>query len=97
MLELALIIFLSMVLGQVWVILIQPDMLFDFAGPWIDKVKNGKINHMLKCPTCMSGQFSLWIYLAYSVSRETFDPFDLICIVACSIWLTTITNKIVFT
>lgn len=89
-----LIIFLSSVLGQVWLMLLQPYMLFDFVGPWIDRIKNEKINHMLKCSVCMSGQFALWIYLPYSVSRGTYDPFDHVCIIACAIWLTAMTNKI---
>src|SRR5688500_17136563 len=92
--ELMLIIFLSSVFAQVWVILIQPDMILDFVGPAIDKIKNEKIKHLVTCSVCMSGQLAMWIYIGIAVSRGTYNVITHVCVISVSIWLTYVINKI---
>jgi hypothetical protein len=93
-----------MVLGQVWKIITQPDYLFDFMGPVIDKTQRiRKLHKLLTCSTCMAGQFALWIYpvrLAIQCAGwphcflDTYDPVLHLCIVAVAVWLTALTNKL---
>ncbi len=104
MLESAIVVFMSMVLGQTWIIITQPGYLFDFMGGVIDKAhKVPKLHKLLTCSTCMAGQFALWIYPIQLLIRCTgypdcfsycYDPVVHFCIVAVSIWITALTNKL---
>lgn len=84
-----------MILGQVWIILIQPDYLLDFMGSVIDKTMRWpKIHHLLTCSTCMAGQISLWWYLIWAISVVQYSLITHFFVVAVTIWLTSFVNKI---
>lgn len=91
------IILSSMIIGQVWIILIQPDYLLDFMGSVIDRtMKWPKVHHLLTCSTCIAGQISLWWYLIWAISFVQYSLTTHFFIVAITIWLTSIVNKTFF-
>jgi hypothetical protein len=87
------IIFISMVIGQVWIILIQPEYILDWMGKYIDMaIRFPRLHKLLTCSVCMAGQTSLWLYLIVSVDKYSFTTH--FCIVAITIWATAITNRL---
>ncbi len=65
MIETLSIIFISMVIGQVWIILIQPEYILDWIGKYIDMaIRFPRLHKLLTCSVCMAGQAALWIYPA---------------------------------
>jgi|GEM_PF-5142473 len=88
------IIIVCTVIGQVWVLLIQPEMLFDFMGQFIDLVKNKKLHKLLVCNVCLSGQLALWVYLGYCIHTSAYySIITHLSIVACTIWLSAVQSK----
>lgn len=82
----------SMMIGQVWIVLIQPDFLFDFMGKYIDMtMKWRKVHHLLICSTCIAGQVSLWWY---PFADDHYSIGNHFLVVVITIWLTSTINKL---
>jgi hypothetical protein len=89
------IIFFSMVIGQVWVMLIQPEFILDWIGKYIDMtIRYRRIHKLLTCSVCMAGQISLWLYLI--ASADQYSLIDHFVTVTMTIWLTALTNRLFF-
>ena len=104
MIEAISIIFISMVIGQVWIMLIQPEYILDWMGKYIDMaIRFPRLHKLLTCSVCMAGQAALWIYpisMALKCRNYpncftfSYDPVTHFCIVICAIWVTAIINKV---
>ena len=87
--------FFSMVIAQVWIILIQPDYILDFMGSVIDRtMKYKRLHKLLTCSTCLAGQISLWWYLIWGISVVKYSLTTHFLIVVSTIWLTANFNKV---
>ena len=102
-LDIVLIFFLASILcahtGITWSgILLQPGNMLDFLPSKIEGIKNPYIQNLLECPKCISGQFTLWTYVALSIHYGVFQWFFSIAFgIAWVCWiiaLTTVLYKI---
>lgn len=76
-------------------ILLQPGNIFDFLPPKIEKIKSPYIQNLLECPKCISGQFSLWTYVAVSVYFGIFHWFFSIIVgIAWVCWVIALTDQL---
>ena len=107
MIELLSIIFISMVIGHVWIILIQPEYILDWMGRYIDMaMRFPRLHKLLTCSVCMAGQCALWIYPISLYFRcvgypdcftYSYSIVDHFCVVVTSIWLTAVVNRFINT
>lgn len=80
--------FCAMILGQVYVLLLEPRMILDWLAQLTERM-HPRLAKLLTCSTCMAGQIALWAYL---MAEDYHWAAHVMC-VALAIWLTHATNR----
>lgn len=98
--DIVLIFFLASILcahtGITWSgILLQPGNLLDFLPSRIERIKSPYLQNLLECPKCISGQFTLWTYVALCIHFQVFHWFFSIAFgIAWVCWIIALTSQL---
>lgn len=79
--------------GVAWSgVLLSEGNIFDWLPKYIEKIKPKKLQNLLECPKCVSGQFALWTYVGVSIHYDVFHWFFSIMFgIAWVCWIVAIT------
>lgn len=63
-------------IGIVWSgILLAEGNILGWLPKYIEKIKPKRLQNLLECPRCVSGEFALWIYVGVSIHYDVFHWF----------------------
>ena len=85
------IILISMIIAQVYVLMLEPRYLLDWLCVYIERLPK-KLQKLLTCSTCMAGQLSLWAYCFI----DDYNIILHIVTVSVTIWITHLSNKMFY-
>ncbi len=86
------VILASMIGAQVYVLLLEPRYILDWLGQYIERLPK-RLQKMLTCADCMSGQLSLWLF---PIITDQYNVIAHFCTVIFTIWLTHLINRIFY-